>query len=702
MYDYDVVVIGGGSAGLVACKLANGLGKRVALVEKRKLGGDCTWFGCVPSKALIKSANIAHDSKRGAEFGLESRHKVEFDCRGVMEHVRKVRQDDADGLSVESFEAEGIDVIFGSGEFLGNHRFRIEDREISGDKFLICTGSHPFVPAIEGIDEVDFFTNETIFEVEELPASLMILGGGPIGAEMCCALNRLGVEVTVIVRGKHILKREDRELSDALMELLAGEGVRFLMEHQVVRLGQVDGGVVATLLGGDGETSEVSAEGILIATGRRANVGGLGLEKAGVDYDSSGIAVDKHLRSSAKNIYAAGDVVGEYLFTHVAEYEAVVAGTNACLPVPVKRKNYENVPWCTFTDPELARVGLTEQEARAKYGDKVRVYRWENSDVDRGKTDLATVGFSKIVCGRRGKILGVHILGVHAAELMHEVQLARSLNLPFGKIATVIHAYPSYSDSVRQPAKKCYVDVLRDSFAVKALQAVIAKKNRKRVILFGAVAVMFLILQFSGLSSALSLENIQANGEKLKGFSDGHYVTSVLGYVLLYVLVAAFSIPGAAVLTLAGGFLYGFIAAGLYVNAGATAGALGAFLFARYVAGESLQAKYSLQLERFNAEFERNGARYLIVLRLIFVFPFFLINLMAGLTRVRVKTFLWTTSLGILPGSLIFAFAGQEIGNISSMREILRGPVVFAFILLAAFAITPVIIEKAKKLSKPG
>jgi pyruvate/2-oxoglutarate dehydrogenase complex dihydrolipoamide dehydrogenase (E3) component/uncharacterized membrane protein YdjX (TVP38/TMEM64 family) len=617
-----------------------------------------------------------------------------------MEHVRKLRQDDADGHPAESYEQEGIDVIFGSGSFVDSHRFQIDDRVISSRKFVICTGSHPFIPSIEGIDGIEFLTNETVFELVELPKSLIILGAGPIGAEMCCALNRLGVEVTVVVRGKHILSREDEEMSDALMDLLKGEGVKFLIEHQIVRFGQVDGGVSATVKATSGQTYEISAESVLIAVGRRSTLEGLALDKAGVEYNSKGVVVDKHLRTTAKNIYAAGDVVPPYLFTHIAEYEAVIATTNACLPIPVKKAAYSNVPWCTFTAPEFARVGLTEAEARkTKHGKKVRVYKWNNSDVDRAKTDLATDGFSKFVCDTKGRILGVHILGSSAAELMHEVQLARSRKIPFHKIASVIHAYPSYSDSVRQPAKKCYIDILQNNFFVKILGAITAKRNRKRVIIFGIVALLFLILQSSGLGDLLSLKNIQAHGARLQAFSDSHYLTSVVSYILLYVLVAAFSIPGAMVLTLAGGFLYGFVVAALYVNVGATTGAIGAFLFARYIAGKWLQQKYASQLVNFNTELHRNGANYLLVLRFIFVFPFFLINLMAGLTRVRLRTFIWTTSLGILPGSLIYAFTGQQLGDISHITDIFSGKVLLAFILLAGFALTPVIIDKAKKLS---
>ena len=475
MYDYDVVVIGAGSAGLVACKLANGLGKKTALIEKKKIGGDCTWFGCIPSKTLIKSAYVAHQIKRLKEFGLKPLSLIELDASNVMAHVRSVVEADAASHPAESFEAEGIKVLFGSPKFLDTHRIELNEKVIFSEKFVICTGSGPLVPAIEGINDIPYLTNETIFDVEVLPESMIILGAGPIGIELSAALNRLGVKVTVLLRSGQILKKEDKELADRLMGILREQGVEIRTATQTKRFLQQDGKIFADIEDEQG-MSQLQAESVLVAIGRKPNLNGLGLEKAGVEFDKKGIKVDRHLRTTAKNIYAAGDVVGPYLFTHIAEYEAVIAATNACLPLPIKKTDYGNVLWCTFTDPELARAGLTESQAREKYGDKIKVYRWEYKSVDRAKTDLATNGLAKVVCNNKGKILGIHILGHAAAELMHEVQLAKSMGFPFSKIASVIHAYPSYSDAIRQPAKRCYIDKLENNFFVKLLRKVKSAK----------------------------------------------------------------------------------------------------------------------------------------------------------------------------------------------------------------------------------
>ncbi len=476
MFDYDVVIIGAGSAGLVACKVANGLGKRTALIEKRKLGGDCTWFGCVPSKTLIKSANIAYQMTRLREFGLEPSAPIELNADRVMAHVRAVVHADADGHPPKSYEAEGINVLFGAPFFLDNHRIDLDGKKISSKKFIVCTGSHPYVPSIKGLEDIPYLTNETIFNLEALPKSMIILGAGPIGIELSAALNRLGVKITIIQRSADILKKDDKELVDRLVQILRAEGVEILTETQTTRFARQGDKLVADIEDEKGDR-QIEAESVLVSVGRRPNLDGLALEKAGVEFDSKGIKVDSHLKTNAKNIYACGDVVPPYLFSHIAEYEAIIATTNACFGLPIKTANYDNVLWTTYTDPELAHAGLTEEQARRRYGDNIRIYRWEHKDVDRAKTDLAQNGLSKFICDNKGKLLGIHILGHGAGELMHEAQLAKSLGLPFSKIASVIHAYPSYSDAVRQPAKRCYIDILQSNFFIKLIKKIVPKKK---------------------------------------------------------------------------------------------------------------------------------------------------------------------------------------------------------------------------------
>ena len=472
-YDYDIVVIGAGSGGLVACKLANGLGKKTLLIEKRRIGGDCTWFGCIPSKTLIKSAYVAHQTKRLNEYGLHIDKEIQLNADNIMSHVRAVVKADADNHPAEDYEAEGIKVLFASPKFLDANTIEVDGQNITSKKFIICTGSHPFIPEIAGLDEIDYLTNETIFDIDKLPESMLILGGGPIGIEMASALNRLGVTITVITQ-RGILEKEDPELSDRLHKILVDEGINFLMEAKETSFSK-EGDVITATVTSDNGTEQVNGHSLLIAVGRSPNLKGLDLEKAFVQYDTHGIMVNRHLATTAKNIYAGGDVVPPYLFTHIAEYEAVIAATNACIGLPVRKTNYDNVLWATYTDPELARSGLTEQQAREQFGNNIRIYRWEYKNVDRARTDIAAKGFSKIVCDNKGLILGIHILGHNATELMHEVQLAKSLGKPFSRIARMVHAYPSYSDVVRQPAKKCYIDLLQNNFVLKLLSKVRSK-----------------------------------------------------------------------------------------------------------------------------------------------------------------------------------------------------------------------------------
>ncbi|MHC4517988.1 MAG: dihydrolipoyl dehydrogenase family protein, partial [Planctomycetota bacterium] len=298
MPDYDVVVIGAGSGGLVACKLAKGLGKRTALVEKGKIGGDCTWFGCVPSKTLIKSAYVAHQVKRLREFGIEPKTGLAFDAGKVMAHVRAVVEADAATHPRESYEAEGINVLLGAAKFVDPHTIRVGDRTVSSKKFVICTGSHPLVPPIEGLADIPYLTNETIFSLETLPQSMIVLGAGPIGVEMAAALNRLGVEVTIVQRSSNFLKKDDQELVERLIQILRGEGVKILLETRARRFAQEGGRIVAHIEKEDG-AGTLETESVLVALGRVPNVSGLDLEKAGVAYDGQGLKVDKHLRTTA-------------------------------------------------------------------------------------------------------------------------------------------------------------------------------------------------------------------------------------------------------------------------------------------------------------------------------------------------------------------------------------------------------------------
>jgi pyruvate/2-oxoglutarate dehydrogenase complex dihydrolipoamide dehydrogenase (E3) component len=464
-YDYDLIVVGGGAAGLVAAKLGAGLGKRVAVVEKSRLGGECTLYGCVPSKTLIKTARVARVIDNMGNVGLASGRPVPIDKSNVFPRVRSVVEKVYQGHRPEVLERLGIRVFIGQTRFLDNHRIETDGAVLSARSFVICTGSGPLVLPIPGIDTVPYLTNKTLFDLDDAPASMAVLGAGPIGMEMAQAFAYLGTAVTVIEAGGQVLAREDGELTKLLAGRMAAQGITLLTGTKAIGVERKGGGVEVAVEDASGGERSVAAEKLLVAVGRKPNIEGLGLEAAGVDYTQKGILADAHMRTTAPNIYTCGDVTGPYQFSHMAEYQARIAARNALIPFKA-RADYANYIWCTFTDPEFAHAGLTEEEAAALHG-AVRVYRWRYADTDRGRTEAEEFGMAKFICDRRGRLLGAHILGERAGELIHEAQIVKTLGIPFHKLDSVIHVYPTLTDVVRQPAKLAHIDRLQNSLLVR-------------------------------------------------------------------------------------------------------------------------------------------------------------------------------------------------------------------------------------------
>jgi len=454
--DYDVIVIGGGAAGLVAATGTAALGAKTALIEKNRLGGDCTWYGCIPSKALLKSAQVFYLFTRGKEFGISG----DMQCRpdGVMAHVRDVVGEISAHHPPEVFEKRGITVLFGNAKFLDSRMIELDGKRISSKRFIICTGSHPLVPAIDGLKDVGYLTNENIFDLHILPQSIAVLGGGPIGVEISQALSMLGVEVSIIEMADSILFREDKEIADVVAHTLVQEGVKIYLGKRAVKFSKEDNVINITLEDKDKKQSTIQTEKVFVAVGRAPNVAGLDLEKAGVKYSNKGIEVDNTLRTTAHTIYSCGDVAGPYLFSHMAEYQAVIAVGNALLPF--KRKvDYSTVPWCTFTYPELAHVGLTEEEARGKFVD-IKIYKSSYSGNDRAVTDLEKTGFAKVICDNKGYVLGAHIVGANAGEIIHEYVLAKSAGIKISKLSSVVHVYPTLAQVVKRSADQYYFTMM--------------------------------------------------------------------------------------------------------------------------------------------------------------------------------------------------------------------------------------------------
>jgi pyruvate/2-oxoglutarate dehydrogenase complex dihydrolipoamide dehydrogenase (E3) component len=443
---YDLVVIGSGAAGSTVATAVAERGYRVALVEEGAIGGTCLNVGCDPTKTLVRAAEVAHLARTAGRFGIRV-GSVAVDWPAVRAHVGAVIDAIRGGDGEQNLVDQGVTVIRERARFVDGSTVVAGDHRLWGDQLLIATGARATVPPITGLDRTGYLTSEVIPSLEALPPSIAIIGSGPIGVEYAQILARLGVEVTLIGTRGHVLNREEPDLRDALLGAMRAEGVGW---EPSVRAGRVTTRRGMKVIQGerDGEVIEVVAAEILIATGREPNVDRLGLAEAGVQVGGHGVLVDSRLRTTNPSVYAAGDVTGIYPFTHVADYQARIVEHNLLNPDQPRKADYRVVPWVTYTDPELARVGLTEEEARAG-GFDVLTATVPFGDLPRALTADARVGMVKLVIDRtRRAILGGHVLGAGAGELIGEIALAMQQRLPVDAIAGTIHPYPTMAEGV--------------------------------------------------------------------------------------------------------------------------------------------------------------------------------------------------------------------------------------------------------------
>lgn len=456
---FDIVIIGGGAGGLVVASGAAQFGARVALIEKeRGLGGDCLYYGCVPTKTLVHSTRVLSLIRRSEEFGLGRMVPSQESFAGAMERMRRMVARVGEHDDPNRFEAMGIQLFFGEGRFVDSKTFDVAGRRITGRRFVLATGARPSVPPIPGLAEAGFLTNITALELKQRPETMAIIGGGPVGVEFAQIFRRLGVRITILEKKDHLLPNEDREISEGLEAIFRKEGIDFLTGVSVQEVRR-EGNQKIVLVEEKEGVRRVAAEEILIAVGRAPNVEGLGLDAAGVAYDRQGVKVDATLRTTARHIWACGDLVGPYQFTHMAEYQGGIVVSNALFPFVRRKADYRVVPWVTFTDPEVARVGLTETEAREKVG-PVHVYRFPFKQVDRAIIEGEETGFIKLIADRRLRIVGAHLIGPNAGDLLHEYVLAMKANLKITSLSTTIHVYPTLSQGVKKAADQYFREKL--------------------------------------------------------------------------------------------------------------------------------------------------------------------------------------------------------------------------------------------------
>ena len=444
-YEYDMGVIGGGAAGLTVTSGSAQLGAKTLLVEKEHaLGGDCLHFGCVPSKTLIKTAHVYHLMNHAEAFGLPRVDVPPVDFKSVANRIASVIDTIQEHDSEERFCGLGAKVVFGNAHFTDPHTIRVDGADYSAKTWVLATGSSAVIPPIDGLDKTLHITNREIFSLDHLPKSLIILGGGPIGTEMSQAFTRLGSKVTVVDMADQILPKEDKDMADTVRTVLEAEGVTFHLGTKIVGTKDLGSEREVFLEDAEGKKFSITGETLLVALGRTANTGGLGLEDIRLEFDRRAIKVDNRLRTNLKHIYAAGDCIGGYQFTHAAGYEGGIVVSNAIFRLP-RKTNYTYIPWCTYTDPELASIGMNEKRAK-EAGIEYAVWTEQFKDNDRSLAEGERVGKIKMLLDTKEKPIGVQIMGPHAGELISEWVAIFNGNVKLSTLVSAVHPYPTIGE----------------------------------------------------------------------------------------------------------------------------------------------------------------------------------------------------------------------------------------------------------------
>lgn len=450
--DYNLVIIGGGAAGLVSAIIGSALKAKVALIEKHQMGGDCLNTGCVPSKAIIKTAKIIHQIRNAQKYGIKSA-SYELEFKDVMDRVHATIAKIAPNDSVERFTSLGVECINGHADIIDKHTVKVGDRVLTTQNIILAHGAEPFIPPIEGLDKIDYLTSENLWSLKTLPKRMVVLGGGPIGTEMTQSFQRLGSQVTQVEMGKRILQREDDDIAEVVIKSLKDEGVNLLTGTTATEVITEGSEKILICKGADGQVEKIPFEEILVAVGRKARSIGSNYEDLGIVLRKNGtIEVDQYMRANGSNIYACGDVTGPYQFTHMASHQAYYCAVNALFK-PIKFKvDYRVVPWVTYSDPEIAQVGLNEQQAKQQ-GVAYDVFKYDVDDLDRAITESEAKGYVKVLTEPgTDKIIGANIVSYNAGESLVEFTSAMKNKLGLNSILSTIHPYPTMSEANKYAA----------------------------------------------------------------------------------------------------------------------------------------------------------------------------------------------------------------------------------------------------------
>jgi pyruvate/2-oxoglutarate dehydrogenase complex dihydrolipoamide dehydrogenase (E3) component len=476
-YDFDIGILGGGAAGLTVASGAAQFGAKTLLIEKEKeLGGDCLHFGCVPSKTLIRTAHIRHLMRNAGKYGLPCVDLKPVDFGEVVKRIRSVIGVIQEHDSEERFCKLGVRVEFGSANFIDEHAIRLNGEIYAAKKWVISTGSSPFIPEIEGIDKTPYITNKELFSLTSLPKSMIAIGGGPVSIEMAQAFNRLGTKVTVVELSGQILGAEDKDMAEQLMDILISEGITFQLGSRPISTKDLGNEKELVIKNAEGETISLRAETLLVAVGRKTNLQGLGLESLSIETDKKGLKIDKRLRTSHKHIYVAGDATGSYQFTHAAGYEGGIVLSNAILHLP-RKADYTYLPWCTYTDPELASIGMNEKRAAAA-GINYSVWTEEFRSIDRSLADGYEEGKIKLLLDEKEKPIGIQMLGPRAGDLLGEWVAVLNGKVGLSTLASSVHPYPTLVEINKKVAGNLFSGKIFSEKVKKALKFFFSLKGR--------------------------------------------------------------------------------------------------------------------------------------------------------------------------------------------------------------------------------